>query len=206
MNQLKRIAGADFALLTVLCAVILGVATLFGATGCDNGSNKCDCENKIHGNSACNCGGIDCTCEQEEWTLNYGIKLDNQSGAFIGKNGQIALINTVLSDIYNNINAGLIDGTIYKNGKIIVESNSYTGHFKNGNNINISIDAFVNESLLNTTLQTALTDLVSLKRFDFNIRLANGNNMNAKDGWVVHQREFSGMARQRLKNSRVYGV
>jgi hypothetical protein len=65
MNQLKRIAGVGFALLTMLCAIILGIATLFGATGCDNGSSpeKCNCPNgTAHLEGTTCCDGINCEC------------------------------------------------------------------------------------------------------------------------------------------------
>jgi hypothetical protein len=192
MNQLKRIAGAGFGLLTMLCAVILGVATLFGATGCDNGTKKCDCENKIHGNSACNCGGVDCTCEQKEWTLNYEIKLDNQSGTFMGKNGQIALINEVLDEL-RSANSTEFDNTITsKNPQIIVESNSYPSFVRNDNIINISIiDAFAAKDILKSILTGALIDMISINRFNSTTYLVNGKNVNVKNGWVVYQRGFS---------------
>jgi hypothetical protein len=65
---------------------VLLIVVMFTMAGCDNGTeaDTCRCVDKIHGNAPCDCGGVDCVCEQKEWSMKYNITLENQTGAKLG--------------------------------------------------------------------------------------------------------------------------
>jgi hypothetical protein len=130
-------------------AVALGAmgmgAALFGA-GCENETNStpepkvCDCTNKIYGNAPCDCGGEDCTCEQKEWPLLYGMVLDNQTGIPL-PDGFISNINTFL-EVFRSApgEEAVMDDIIDNhNIKIIIVPN--TAFSRNGDELTIGIDS-----------------------------------------------------------------
>jgi hypothetical protein len=98
-----------------LAAALIGAAALFGVAGCDDGSSPklCVCPDKIHGNAPCDCGGVDCVCEQKEWQLTYGT-LTNETGNKLAGHeiGNINEALETLDDIY--------DGTVLNQLSIVL--------------------------------------------------------------------------------------
>jgi hypothetical protein len=202
MNQLKRITGSGFTLLTILWTAILGVATLFGAIGCDNGTKQCDCPNKIHGNSSCNCGDVDCICEQREYSLDYNVKVINETGGKL-RAGLITDIETAMDDITASIMASIST----RNAKIII-TNDDDDDFTY-DTITIGSRYLVDYASIKFNLEYMFGEMekiLSMNRHNSSTYLVNGKDMNASAGWVAYQRGFSRMAQQWVKNSRVYGA
>jgi hypothetical protein len=138
---------------------------------------ECECQEKIHGTAPCDCGGIDCACEQKEWALNHGIKLDNQTNVLLGQEGKIELINLILDDLKQSSPATIAAAA---NGgmKIIVESSSYNGYTKNGNIFKISINSFVNRTTLEPIVIDAVGDVDTIAMNKFNsIRMAKAERL-----------------------------
>jgi hypothetical protein len=60
----------------------IGLMTLAGC-GITN-PPACNCPDKIHGNAPCDCGGIDCTCKQKEYSLaTWPITIVDETGGLI---------------------------------------------------------------------------------------------------------------------------
>jgi hypothetical protein len=194
MNQLKRIAGAGFALLTMLCAVILGVTILFGAAGCDNGTTKqCECPNKIHGNAPCACGGVGCICEQKEYSLAYNVRVINETGGKLSV-GLIADIRNAMDAIYDSNNA-LMNGVSTRHATITITNGTdgYDLESINGNTIRIGSQFMVNYADIEFNISEIFTDMMTkpdpnasvMNESNSNINIANGRDMNAKAGLVA---------------------
>jgi hypothetical protein len=209
MNQLKRIAGADFALLTMLCAGIMGIAMLFGATGCDNGTTKvCECPSgtaHLEGTTCCNGVGCECITRYTAAFDGKTINIDDRSKEL--SPDKLSAIRTCLS----TYSAPTSEINIIKSvlSLIVIEkTNSYTEYKTENNIIYLNVDginiAGATAGALIEIYNGNATAMFNI--LNSNIRLASGRDMNAKAGWVAYQRGFSRMAQKWVKNSKIYGT
>jgi hypothetical protein len=161
-----------------ILAAGMGITVMLTLAVCNNGTEAdiCECPNgTVHitdDETAC-CGGDDCNCtrERKNWTLNYGIKLENQSGTPMDRDGKITLINTVLTNI-NTTDSDKITTAAARNMKIIVERNSYAGYTRDNNIIKISIDSFAQEATLGPLVAAAIDDVIAMNKFNSDTHLA----------------------------------
>jgi hypothetical protein len=182
----------------------LGVATLFGATGCDNETTqeKCQCPNgtvHVEPDITC-CDGINCTC-----VIQYNGIFDGNIPMVIydysKELGQPRAdqLKSVLSG-YAGINKSIIKNKIPT--IVVNKAPEFSGYKTEENTIYLDIDS----ENIEDDLGLALNDVVAFNKQNSNIRLVNGRDMNAKAGWVAYQRGFSRMAQQWVKNSKIHGT
>jgi hypothetical protein len=184
----------DSTIKTAALTGMMAVAALLGFASCDNETTTsdpiCNCPNKIHGTAPCDCGGVDCACEQKEWTLNYGIKLNNQTQSSI-KN-KIPLINEILDDLDTSASYFTTVKSRTNVTLTIVSGNGY--NVINANTIEIGVNELDEaEAVIFGFLYTAFYDMAQISvmndRFNSKIRLANGENMNI-DRLIAFSRQF----------------
>ncbi|MDR0377773.1 MAG: hypothetical protein LBH70_08275 [Spirochaetaceae bacterium] len=163
----------------VAAGALLGSITLMGCPNPTNPPEKpqpkeCMCPDKIHGNTPCDCGAIDCTCEQKEWALSYNLTLVNETG---DKIGDIKGIVEAGLDRINDYYPTTMTDVAALNAKIVITSNSEDWD-RNGNSVTIGKQALGEQtaSLLAMTFRgmTKLPDpnAISMTKFNSSIRKA----------------------------------
>jgi hypothetical protein len=123
-----------------IVVLAMGAAALFG--GCENETTPkvCECPNgTVHNNFGCECGGEGCVCTHTLYHLNYGMVLDNQTGASL-PDDFVGGINTLLEILRADPIEDAIMNEIIDNHHIKIIIVPDTAFSRNGDELTVGMD------------------------------------------------------------------
>jgi hypothetical protein len=179
-----------------LAAGLMGIATIFGPTACenpangDNGPKKCDCPDKIHGDAPCNCGGEDCECKQKEYNnlVNFSTLtvVDETAQGLVTEDFINTLDGYFLELANDSIFIGLKNNG--RNYKMIIRDDLVGDYYLSNNNLNQIMVKFGSlafrmiGAIIDCLYEGFPTeqDLTATYFPNNNIRLENGETINTK--------------------------
>jgi hypothetical protein len=178
-NQVNKKKASSNKRNAAIAAGLFGVATLFGTAACKSPTNddSCTCPNNTVHDNPCTCSGTDCTCESKK--LNWNITLvDNTSGGLVTADN-IRLINATLNALTGQPYAATMQA---RNDVVLKIVDDPVVKTTNLSTIEIGIGNFsLPDSIFSAVLDSQIDKLyygiISMHRFDPNIRLANGKNL-----------------------------